>query len=82
VKLEKTKECLEIVNCNLSGSSFRNVNLSNAVLDDVNLSHLKITNACMHDVSISDAMMDGMTINGIAVTELLTAYRAAQAGKS
>ena len=82
MKLEKAKERLEIVDCNLSGSSFHNVNFSNTVLDDVNLSHLKITNACMHDVSISDAMLDGMTINGIAVTVLLATYRAAQADKS
>ena len=82
MKLENAKVCLEVVNCNLSGSSFQDVNLSNAVLDDVNLSHLKITNACMHDVSITDAMMDGMTINGITVTELLAAYRAVQTGKS
>lgn len=82
MKLENAKVCLEVVNCNLSGSSFHDVNFSNTVLDDVNLSHLKITNACMHDVSISDAMLDGMTINGIEVTELLAAYQAAQAGKS
>ena len=82
MKLEKMKACLEVDDCNLSGSTFHNVNFTNTVLDDVNLSNLEIKNACMHDVSISDAMLEGMTINGIEVTELLAAYRAAQAGKS
>jgi uncharacterized protein YjbI with pentapeptide repeats len=78
MKLERQTEPLDVLNCDLSGSSFNDVNLTGAVLDNVNLSGLKINNACMKKVSITDAALQGMTINGILVTELLAAYNAAK----
>ncbi|PTY01818.1 hypothetical protein DB346_11405 [Verrucomicrobia bacterium LW23] len=52
---------------NLSGASFININLSGASLSDINLSGVAITDACL----------EGMTINGILVTDLLKAHKAA-----
>jgi uncharacterized protein YjbI with pentapeptide repeats len=73
---------------NMSGSDFRNVNLSGASFDDINmsgwrihnanLSGLRVTKANLAGVTIgADCRLDGMTIDGIAVVDLLAAYRAA-----
>ena len=89
LKLHKMKSKIEATVANLSGSTFndvnlagadfRDVNLSGAKLEDVNLSHLHIRDANLSHASISDSLLKGMTIDGIAVTELLAAYRAAPA---
>jgi uncharacterized protein YjbI with pentapeptide repeats len=41
---------------------------------NVNLSGLRITRANLQGASISESRLDGMTINGIPVTDLLSAY--------
>ncbi|MBI1208012.1 MAG: pentapeptide repeat-containing protein [Azospirillum sp.] len=73
----------------MAGSTFHNVNLSGARFDDlnmsgwrvhnVNLAGLHLTKANLAGVSISECRCDDMTIDGIPVTEMLAAYRAAQA---
>jgi uncharacterized protein YjbI with pentapeptide repeats len=74
---------------NLSGSNFHNINLSGASIDDANMSGWRVDNANLSGLRVSkanlagasfrDSRYDGMTIDGIAVTDLLATYRAAQA---
>jgi len=52
--------------------------LSAATLDDVNLSGLQIGDANLRGASIVDSMTDGMTIDGVAVEDLMAAYRSSK----
>ena len=70
---------------NLSGSSFDDVdmskvavsraNLAGARFEDVNLSEGVIENANLTGLEIRDSNLEGMRINGVAVADLLAAYR-------
>jgi len=72
---------------NLSGAKFHDVNFSGASLDDVNmsdwcvknanLSRLRIRDADLRGASIAHSLTAGMTIDGISVADLMTAYHAA-----
>jgi uncharacterized protein YjbI with pentapeptide repeats len=87
IKLTSTKQRVEAVDADMSGSTFTDVrlagakfsdvNLEGVMIDDANLSGLRISNADMRGASIVESLTDGMTINGIAVSDLLKAYRAA-----
>src|SRR5215467_2713680 len=76
-------------NVNMSGGAYHNVNLSGCTFDDlnmsgwrvhhVNLSGLKIDRANLAGASIVNSRLDGMTIDGIEVTELITAWKAKNA---
>jgi hypothetical protein len=71
---------------NLSGAMLRNVNFSEAEIEDANLSGWTVRNACLaglrisnadlRDAAIEDSLTTGMTIDGIAVSDLTAAYRA------
>jgi len=71
---------------NLSGATFNDVNIADARIEDANLSDwsvrnaklcgLRIVNADLRGAEIIDSLTDGMTINGIAVEDMLDAYRA------
>jgi uncharacterized protein YjbI with pentapeptide repeats len=61
---------------NLAGATIDNVNMSGCHMRNVNLSGLQISGANLTDASIVESVTDGMTIDGIAVSELLAAYRA------
>lgn len=71
---------------NLSGSTFKNVHFAGAEFEDANLSgwsvrnanfsKLEISNADLRGATIVDSLTQGMTIDGIAVAELMAAYRA------
>ncbi len=71
---------------NLSGATFNDVNIAGARIEDANLSDwdvrnanlcgLRISNADLRGTEIVDSLMAGMTIDGIAVDDLLDAYRA------
>ncbi|PZQ83612.1 MAG: hypothetical protein DI549_07085 [Ancylobacter novellus] len=75
------------VNVNLSGSRFddvnmsgwavKNVNFSGLALECANVSGARITRADLVGVSIAECRLDGMRIDGILVTDMLAAYRAA-----
>ena len=67
MKIFEARERLEVRNSDLSGSLF----------SDANLSGLRIAKANLAVASISESRLDGMTIDGIAVTDLLAACRAA-----
>ncbi len=45
---------------------------------DVNLSGLRITKANLAGVTISESRFEGMMIEGILVSDLMAAYKAAQ----
>jgi uncharacterized protein YjbI with pentapeptide repeats len=72
----------------MSNTHFNNINLTNARIDDAdmanltindaNLSNGRITNTNLSNLAIQDCLLVGMTINGIAVPELLAAYKAAK----
>ena len=70
----------EFLDVNLAGAKFIDVNLSGAVFDDVNLTREKFHNINCSHVSFEEACYEGMTIDGIAVTELLRVYRERAAG--
>jgi uncharacterized protein YjbI with pentapeptide repeats len=84
-KLERIKQRVEandadmsgstFTDVNLAGAAFNDVNLSGAIINDVNLSGLRISEADLRGASIVESMTDGMTIDGIAVADLLAAYR-------
>ena len=73
---------------NISGCTFHNVNLAGTTLDDVNCAGWRISNANMSGWRVSDVNLagtvfsggryDGMTIDGVAVTDLLALWRAHQ----
>jgi uncharacterized protein YjbI with pentapeptide repeats len=77
---------------NMSGSTFHNINLSGASVDDanmsgwrvnsVNLSGLRLTKTNLAGASIGDSRYEGMTIDGIPVTAMIAAYKAAQAART
>jgi uncharacterized protein YjbI with pentapeptide repeats len=85
VKVEHTRQRMEVVDVDMSGSTFRDVNLSGAAFTDVNLagtsisdanlSKVRISEANLAGASIVDSMTDEMTINGVSVKELFAAYR-------
>lgn len=62
-------------NVNFAGASFEGANLSGWALRNANLSGVRISHADLRGVSIADSLTAGMTIDGIAVTDLLAAYR-------
>ena len=78
VKMCKLRTCT-FDDVDMSGASFENVNLSGARMTGIDLTGLRITRAKLAGVAISEADLDGMTIEGIPVTDLLAAYRAAGA---
>jgi uncharacterized protein YjbI with pentapeptide repeats len=90
MKLERTKQRVEASDVDMSGSTFNDVNLAGSAFNDVNLagttihdanlSRVRISKADLRDASIIDSQTDGMTINGIAIADLLAAYRAAHSG--
>jgi uncharacterized protein YjbI with pentapeptide repeats len=71
---------------NLSGATFTDVNLAGATIENAdlsrwcvrnaNLNRLKIVSADLRHAAIEDSLLDGMTIDGIAVAELMAAHRA------
>ncbi len=63
---------------NFSGATITNSNLSDWQVEDVNLSRLQITKADLSGACIVESLTDSMTIDGIAVADLMTAYRAVQ----
>jgi uncharacterized protein YjbI with pentapeptide repeats len=85
VKVEHTRQRMEVMDVDMSGSAFRDVNLSGAAFTDVNLagasisdanlSKLRISEANLAGASIVDSLTDEMTINGVSVKELFAAYR-------
>jgi uncharacterized protein YjbI with pentapeptide repeats len=86
IRIERTKRRVEADDADLSGSTFTNVNLSGVAFHDVNLSGatlreanltgLRISQANLRNAAIVDSHTDGMTINGIALADLLAAWRA------
>ena len=62
---------------NLSGAAIADVNMSGWRVNDVNLAGLRISNANLAGASIVESWTDGMTIDGIAVADMIAAYRAA-----
>jgi len=87
LKLIHTKQCIEAIDADLSGSTFTDVNLAGVKLNDVNLTNtaisnanmtgLRVNNANLAGASIVDCVTKGMTIDGVAVSDLFAAYRLA-----
>lgn len=63
-------------NVNFAGASFEDVNLSGWSVHNANLAGIRISNADLRDASIEDSLTAGMTIDGVAVSEMMAAYRA------
>ena len=63
---------------NFSAASIRNANLAGWRVQDVNFSWLQITNADLRGASIAHCLTEGMTIDGVAVADMMAAYRAAK----
>jgi len=88
LKLERTKQRVQATDGDMSGPTFTDVNLSAATFEDVilagtsitdaNLSGVRIQQANLTGASVVDSLTDGMTIEGIAVADLIAAYRAAK----
>jgi uncharacterized protein YjbI with pentapeptide repeats len=81
-------QAIDATHADLSGSQFqdvrlrdvvvRNADLSRAVFEDVNLSGLRVTNANLRGAVLTDCAVEGMTIEGVAVSDMMAAYRAAR----
>ncbi|HUL06911.1 MAG TPA: pentapeptide repeat-containing protein [Candidatus Acidoferrum sp.] len=73
---QDSKSRFAVDDVNLAGASFNNVNLAQARFTDINL-----TGAFFDDINFTNAAIGkncnvtGMTIGGIAVADLLAAYR-------
>jgi uncharacterized protein YjbI with pentapeptide repeats len=80
IKSQHMKQRVDATDADMFCSTFTDVGLSGAKFDDMNLSGVRISNANLTGASIVDSATDGMTINGIAVSDLLSAYRASRAG--
>jgi uncharacterized protein YjbI with pentapeptide repeats len=86
IALHNVAQRVDADDANLTGSRFHNVrladarfidvNLSGAGFEDVTLAGATSNNANLSRVAITDCRLDGMTIEGIAVADLLAAYRA------
>ena len=76
IEVNGAKRLVKAEGADLSGSSFTDVNLSGASFKNMNFAGLKINNADLRGASIIDSLTTGMTIDGIAVTDLMAAYRA------
>jgi uncharacterized protein YjbI with pentapeptide repeats len=77
IKLDRMKQRVEATDTDMSGAKLNDVNLTGAIIDDANLSGLRISNANLTGVSIVESLTEGMTIDGIAVSDLMATYRAA-----
>src|ERR1700722_5145983 len=87
LQLNDVKRRIEAIDADLSGSTFEEVAFTGATWNDVsmicatisnaNLTGLRIINANLTGASLEDCAANGMTINGIAVSDLLAAYRLA-----
>jgi uncharacterized protein YjbI with pentapeptide repeats len=62
---------------NLAGARIKNVNLSDCRAEDVNFTGLQIRSADLRGASIAHCLTEGMTIDGVAVSEMMAAYRKA-----
>lgn len=90
MKLHGTTERLDVEDADLSASRFKNAKLSGAEitdcdmtgwrLEDVNLSGSRIENADLSGLEITNCRLTGATIDGIAIEDLLAAYRRASEG--
>lgn len=85
MKIENTKEILQVTHANLSGSQFTDVslqaakftdiNLSKATFTDINFTGAKFSNLNLTDVEIEACETQGMKIRGVLVSDLFAAYR-------
>jgi len=85
MKIQNTKETLQVTNANLSRSefddvnlqeaAFTNVNLSKATFTDINFSGAKFSNLNLTNVEIEACETTGMKFRGVLVSELFDAYR-------
>ena len=74
MKLQKTKERLDVAdadisgsafdNVNFSGCNFHNVNLSGATFEDINMSGWRVTNVNLSGLKLSDVNLAGASITG------------------
>jgi uncharacterized protein YjbI with pentapeptide repeats len=62
---------------NLAGATIKNVNLSELRLEDANMKGAQIRSADLRGASIAHCLTEGMTIDGVAVSEMMAAYRKA-----
>jgi uncharacterized protein YjbI with pentapeptide repeats len=73
---QQLKPRFAVDDVNLAGASFNNVNLAHARFTDIDLSGAFFDNIDFTNAAIGkNCNVTGMTIAGIAVEELLTAYR-------
>lgn len=89
MRIEGTRETLEVENAdlptarftdvNLAAARFENINLATAVFTDVSLAGARLSDVSLKDVAITNANLDGMTIEGIPVLDMIDAYRSARA---
>lgn len=87
-RLEATATCLlveyadlsgsEFTDVNLADSRFRDINLSGTTFDNITLADSRIHDANLSGLQISNCRVEGMTIEGVAVTDLFAAYRSAR----
>ncbi len=78
IELIDVKKRIQATDVDISGSTFIDVNLSGVAFTDVNLSGATFTDVNLSGVSLVDCSTDGMTIQGIAIADLMDAYRAAK----
>ena len=67
---------LTVRNADLSGAVFENVTMAGAHLTDIDLGGLQLSKADLRGATLTDCALDGMTIDGVAVSAMMAAYRA------
>lgn len=68
----------KIGKANLSRFQVDDATMANSFFHNVNLSNSKIEKANLSAVAIVNCLYEGMMIDGVAVSDLFAAYRAAQ----
>jgi uncharacterized protein YjbI with pentapeptide repeats len=73
---QESKSRFAVDDVNLAGASFNNVNLAQARFTDINLTGSVFDNINFTNAAIGKhCYFTGMTIAGVAVADLLAAYR-------
>jgi len=88
LQIKTAKRVLQVLDADLSGSTFEDVKLEGSTFLNVNLRGMTIKDAAMQNTKISQANLtgaaifdsntSGMTIDGVSVADLQDAYRASK----
>ena len=75
MEIDGITEEVSVTDCDLSRSVFRDVRLDDTVFDDVSFARAKFSNIDFSNAVLLDCNLSGLTIDGVALSDLWAAYR-------